>query len=141
MKRRSTPPAAAPADDEPPPTPGPPVFLLDTIGELTTAYLLADAVFMGRSLAPMGGSNPLEPVAAGKPTVIGPHHEHFEDIVTTLSAGGALVVSADPMRVIAGWIGDSVARKAVVRAGRNALAAHRGASARTAGLVLGILAA
>ena len=140
MKRRSTPPAAAPADDEPPPTPGPPVFLLDTIGELTTAYLLADAVFMGRSLAPMGGSNPLEPVAAGKPTVIGPHHEHFEDIVTTLSAGGALVVSADPMRVIAGWIGDSVARKAVVRAGRNALAAHRGASARTAGLVLGILA-
>ena len=88
----------------------------------------------------MGGSNPLEPVAAGKPTVIGPHHEHFEDIVTTLSAAGALEVSDEPMRVITEWIRDSAARKAVVRAGKNALAAHRGTSARTAGLVLRSLA-
>ncbi|MYD14644.1 MAG: hypothetical protein F4X00_13675 [Gemmatimonadetes bacterium] len=120
--------------------PDPPVFLLDTIGELTTAYLLAEAVFVGRSLAPMGGSNPLEPVAAGKPTTIGPHHEHFEDIVTTLSAAGALEVSDEPMRVIAKWIRDSAARKAVVRAGKRALSAQRGVSARTAGLVLGALA-
>ena len=140
MRRRSEAPGAAPANHAPPPTPDPPVLLLDTIGELATAYHLADAVFVGRSLAPMGGSNPLEPVAAGKPSVIGPHHEHFADIVTTLSATGALEVSAEPMRVIAGWIGDAVTRKAVVRAGRRALAAHSGASARTAGLVLGIVA-
>ena len=140
MRRRSTAPGAPPGNDAPPPTPDPPVFLLDTIGELTTAYLLADAVFVGRSLAPMGGSNPLEPVAAGKPTVIGPHHEHFEDIVTTLSAAGALEVSDEPMRVITEWVRDSAARKAVVRAGKNALAAHRGTSARTAGLVLASLA-
>ena len=43
------------------------VFLLDTIGELPAAYLLADAVFVGRSLVPMGGSNPLEPAALGRP--------------------------------------------------------------------------
>ena len=140
MRRRSTAPAPTPANDPPPPTPDPPVFLLDTIGELTTAYLLADAVFVGRSLAPMGGSNPLEPIAAGKPTVIGPHHEHFQDIVTTLSAAGALEVSDEPMRVIAKWIRDSAARKAVVRAGKRALSAHRGVSARTAKLILGILA-
>lgn len=139
MRRRSKPPDSPPGSDAPPPTPDPPVFLLDTIGELTTAYVLADAVFVGRSLAPMGGSNPLEPVAAGKPTVIGPHHEHFEDIVTTLSAAGALEVSDEPMRVIAKWIRDSAARKAVVRAGSRALSAQRGVSARTAGLVLGIL--
>ena len=89
----------------------------------------------------MGGSNPLEPIGAGKPTVIGPHHEHFHDIVATLSAEGALEVSAEPMRVIAGWIADGAAQKAVVRAGRRALSAHRGVSARTAGLVLRILAA
>ena len=140
IRRRSMAPDTPPGNDAPPPAPGPPVFLLDTIGELATAYLLADAVFVGRSLAPMGGSNPLEPVAAGKPTVIGPHHEHFEDIVTTLSASGALEVSAEPMRVIARWLGDAVTRKVVVRAGRRALAAQRGTSARTAGLVLGILA-
>ena len=44
----------------------PSVFLLDTIGELPAAYLLADAVFVGRSLVPMGGSNPLEAVRAGQ---------------------------------------------------------------------------
>lgn len=133
MPRRST---AAKA----PPATRPPVFLLDTIGELTTAYHLADAVFVGRSLAPMGGSNPLEPVAAGKPTVIGPHHEHFADIVNTLASGGAIEVSAEPMRAIARWIDDANAREAAVRAGGQALAAHRGASARTAGLVLETLA-
>ena len=140
MMRRSEAPGAVPAKRAPPPTPGPPVFLLDTIGELATAYTLADAVFVGRSLTPMGGSNPLEPIAAGKPTVIGPHHEHFEDIVTTLSAAGALAVSGEPMRVIAQWVGDATTRKAVVRAGRRALAAHRGAAARTARLVVRILA-
>ena len=140
MRRRSGA-TATPPGGPPQAAPTPPVFLLDTIGELATAYHLADAVFVGRSLAPMGGSNPLEPVAAGKPTVIGPHHEHFEEIVTTLSAESALVVSDEPMRVIAGWIADGAARKAVVRAGKQALSAHSGVSARTAQLVLGILAA
>ena len=139
MRRRSAA-TATPPGGTPRAAPNPPIFLLDTIGELATAYHLADAVFVGRSLAPMGGSNPLESVAAGKPTVIGPHHEHFEEIVTTLSAEGALVVSGEPMRVIAGWIADGAARKAVVRAGSRALSAHSGVSARTAQLVLGILA-
>ena len=66
----------------------PGVFLLDTIGELPAAYALADAAFVGRSLVPMGGSNPLEPVAVGKPAVIGPHHENFAGVVAELVAGG-----------------------------------------------------
>lgn len=139
MRRRSSASGPAPASAGSAPTPHPPVFLLDTIGELTTAYLLADAVFVGRSLTPMGGSNPLEPVAAGRPTVIGPHHEHFDEVVAALSAAGALAVSAEPMRVISGWIGDAASRKAVVRAGSRALSAHRGVSARTADLVVRIL--
>ena len=47
MRRRSKVPVPAPAADGPPSTPAPSVFLLDTIGELATAYLLADAVFVG----------------------------------------------------------------------------------------------
>ena len=132
MARRS---AGAPGSG-----PGEDVFLLDTIGELAAAYLLADAVFVGRSLAPMGGSNPLEPVAAGKPTVIGPHHEHFEDIVATLASYGALEVSREPMRVIQRWLTDPRAREDAVVAGERALAAHRGVAARTAELVLELVA-
>ena len=148
MRRRSAAPGApqAPASSHRsatsgtlPAGDGPNVFLLDTLGELTAAYLLADAVFVGRSLVPMGGSNPLEPVAAGKPTVIGPHHEHFEGIVTTLAASGAIAVSAEPMKVIRRWMADPAAREAIVLAGESALARNSGVSTRTAELVLGIL--
>ena len=117
----------------------PGVFLLDTIGELPAAYLLADAVFVGRSLVPMGGSNPLEPVALGKPAVIGPHHENFAGVVAELVAAGGLVVSDDPMAVIAGWLEDPGAAQAVVEGGREALERNRGSAERAVGGVAGLL--
>ena len=118
----------------------PGVFLLDTIGELPAAYLLADAVFVGRSLVPMGGSNPLEAVALGKPAVIGPHHENFAGVVAELVAEGGLVVSEDPMAVIAGWLEDPVAALGVVAGGRAALERNRGSAGRAVGGVVSALA-
>ncbi len=117
----------------------PDVFLLDTIGELGAAYLLADAVFVGRSLSPMGGSNPLEPVALGKPTVIGPHHENFAGIVADLVAEGGVVVSARPMAVIARWLENPAAGETVAAGGSRAMARHRGTAVSTAERVLGLL--
>ena len=116
----------------------PRVFLLDTLGELPAAYLLADAVFVGRSLVPMGGSNPLEAVALGKPAVIGPHHENFAGVVAELVAEGGLVVSEDPMAVIAGWLEDPVAALGVVAGGRVALERNRGSAARAVGGVVSV---
>ena len=114
----------------------PRVFILDTLGELAAAYLLADAVFVGRSLAPMGGSNPIEPVALGKPAVIGPHHENFAGVVAELVREGGLAVSAKPMAVIEAWLGDEAARKAVVAGGALALERNRGSAERAAARVL-----
>ncbi len=115
------------------------VFLLDTLGELTMAYRLADAVFVGRSLVPMGGSNPLESVTLGKPTVIGPHHENFRGVVQALLEDDGIVVSSDPMRVIRGWLTDSVARDIVVKGGMRAIKRNSGASERTARELLKVL--
>ena len=117
----------------------PSVFLLDTLGELSTAYLLADAVFVGRSLGPMGGSNPLEAVALDKPAVTGPHHEHFAGVVAELERDGGIVVSADPMAVIERWIADPNAAAAVQRGARRAMARHRGVARSTAARVLQLL--
>ena len=117
----------------------PSVFLLDTIGELPAAYLLADAVFVGRSLAPMGGSNPLEAVALGKPAAIGPYHENFAGVVAELVAAEGLVVSADPMAVISRWLEDPVAVDRVVAGGRGALERNRGSAERAAEGVLSAL--
>ena len=114
----------------------PRVFLLDTLGELPTAYLLAEAVFVGRSLAPMGGSNPLEAVALDKPVVTGPHHEHFAGVVAELEREGGVVVSAEPMEVIRRWIADPNAAATVREGARRAMARHRGVARSTAARVL-----
>ncbi len=56
------------------------VLLLDTLGELSGLFALADAVFVGGTLARKGGHNILEPAYFGKPIVIGPHMENFREI-------------------------------------------------------------
>ena len=69
----------------------PGVLLLDTIGELSGAFSMADVVFVGGSIAPRGGHNILEPAACGVPIVTGKHMENFEAIARDFADGGALV--------------------------------------------------
>jgi tetraacyldisaccharide 4'-kinase len=69
----------------------PGVLLLDTIGELSGAFSMADVVFVGGSIAPRGGHNILEPAACGVPIVTGKHMENFEAIARDFAGGGALV--------------------------------------------------
>ncbi len=57
------------------------VLVVDTVGELFGLYSVSDAVFVGGSLANIGGHNPLEPLVFGKPTAIGPFYHNFTDIV------------------------------------------------------------
>jgi len=53
------------------------LVLWDTFGELNSAYANATAVFVGGSLAPLGGQNFLEPLINGVIPVIGPSWENF----------------------------------------------------------------
>lgn len=115
------------------------LFLLDTMGELELAYTLADVAIVGRSFAPMGGSDPIPPVAAGCATIIGPNHENFADVVSALAAGGGITVTDTPMGAAARLLEDGDARRRMARNGRRVIEEHRGASARTAGLVLELL--
>ena len=56
------------------------VLLLDTVGELAGLYRASDLVFVGGSLVPTGGHNPLEPAACMVPVLFGPHMENFREI-------------------------------------------------------------
>ncbi|MEE8367649.1 MAG: 3-deoxy-D-manno-octulosonic acid transferase [Thermoanaerobaculia bacterium] len=58
------------------------VLLLDSLGELAPLYELARAVFIGGTLAPKGGHNPLEAARHGVPIAIGPSMENFREIAT-----------------------------------------------------------
>jgi 3-deoxy-D-manno-octulosonic-acid transferase len=68
------------------------VFLLDSIGELASAYSLATAAFIGGSLVPAGGHNPLEAAQFGVPVAMGTSTENFRGIVETLRAQEAILV-------------------------------------------------
>lgn len=69
-------------------------FVIDTMGELQRYYAAGDAAFVGGSLEPIGGHNPLEPAALSKPVLFGPHMFNFADISRQLlQAGAALEVA------------------------------------------------
>jgi 3-deoxy-D-manno-octulosonic-acid transferase len=61
-----------------------PVILIDRMGILASLYAKASIAFMGGSLRPYGGHNPLEPALAGVPVVFGPHMEEQRDAAELL---------------------------------------------------------
>jgi 3-deoxy-D-manno-octulosonic-acid transferase len=71
------------------------VVLWDTFGELTQAYILAKAVFVGGSLAPLGGQNFLEPLMYGVVPVIGPSWENFAWVGKEIIYKNLLQIGAD----------------------------------------------
>ena len=71
------------------------VILWDTFGELTKAYILAKAVFVGGSLAPLGGQNFLEPLMYGVVPVIGPSWENFAWVGREIIHKNLLQIGAD----------------------------------------------
>lgn len=73
----------------------PGALLLDSIGELSSLFSLADVVFMGGTLAARGGHNVLEPALVARPVIAGPHMENFADIAADFHAAGALVEVRD----------------------------------------------
>jgi 3-deoxy-D-manno-octulosonic-acid transferase len=70
------------------------IVLLDTIGELASVYSLATVAFIGGSLFPTGGHNPLEPAQFAVPIVMGPHYANFRAIAEDLLAHDALRIAA-----------------------------------------------
>lgn len=67
------------------------ILLLDTIGELVNAYAASDIAFVGGSLVPVGGHNPLEPAALGLPVIFGPHMFNAKESAEGLLACGGAV--------------------------------------------------
>jgi 3-deoxy-D-manno-octulosonic-acid transferase len=80
------------------------VLLVDSIGELSSLYRLADGVFVGGSLVPSGGHNILEPAAFGKVAVFGPSMDNFGEISSQFVAAGAAVQVESPEDAGVAWI-------------------------------------
>ncbi len=65
------------------------VYVADTVGELGLIFRSAGVVFMGKSLAPGGGQNPIEPAKLGCAVLFGPHVDNFNEVFNELAAAKA----------------------------------------------------
>ncbi|HEX8118905.1 MAG TPA: hypothetical protein VF521_16625, partial [Pyrinomonadaceae bacterium] len=125
------------------------VILLDSIGELRAVYPLADVVFVGGSVAPVGGHNVLEPALDARAVVTGPHTSNFKSIVAALLERDALVqlphaedrqtAARGLARALRELLEDDVKRRRTGERARAVLEANRGATARTVELLAPLL--
>lgn len=121
---------------------GGPLFILDSIGELSAAYSLADVAIVGRSTNGMGGSNPIEPAALGCAVLIGPDHGNFSEPVRVIEAAGGLrVVQPDRIATAAVDLARAPeAARAMASKAQAAVVASQGATDRTVSVVRRALA-
>jgi len=111
------------------------VVLGDTMGELRKFYSLAAVTFVGRSLVPMGGSDPMEVAALGKPVVVGPHTENFRMPVEAFQAVDAIRIletAGDLAPVVGGLLGDPALAGELGKRARAVVVRNQGATMRTA---------
>ncbi len=110
------------------------VWLGDTMGELPRWYRQADLCFVGGSLASVGGHNPLEAMAFGKPVLFGPHTQNFEPLYEAIAASGAgvRVPSAEALAdQVRRAYHDPAPFLAMGRQGEAMVRQHQGATRRT----------
>ncbi len=119
------------------------VFLLDTIGELRAAYSLADVCIVGRSFTgELYGSDMMEPIALGKPTIIGPHFADFADTMKALTDAGGIIVTAPgstPGDAAAELLQNKTLANQLAAAGRAVILSRQGSTKRHAKLLLELL--
>jgi 3-deoxy-D-manno-octulosonic-acid transferase len=114
------------------------IVLLDTMGELAAAYQLSLVVVMGGTFAPIGGHNLLEPAAAGRPVLFGPHIGQWKAVAEELvAAGGAMAIGseAELAGALQRLLADGGARQRMGDAARAYVHSQQGATARTLAIV------
>jgi 3-deoxy-D-manno-octulosonic-acid transferase len=117
------------------------VFVLDTIGDLASMYGLATVAFVGGSLVPKGGHNPLEPAQFAVPVVMGPSFENFREVVEGMRAADAIrIVSAGMLaEMLIAMLRNTKDARSLGERGRAMFETQAGATARTVQALMELL--
>jgi 3-deoxy-D-manno-octulosonic-acid transferase len=110
------------------------VYIADTMGELGLIYRLAPVVFVGGSLIPHGGQNPIEPAKLGAVIVHGPHVDNFAEIYGALDAAHGAEPVNDSSQLVAAFaklLNHPQARAHVAENAKATVEAQSGALERT----------
>ena len=114
------------------------ILLVDTLGEMLTFYALADLVFVGGSLVPIGGHNVLEASLMEKPVVFGSYMNNFKEISSLLLNEGAGLVVNDRLELLEAvrqLLADAARRADMGRAGASLLERNAGATDKTVAVI------
>ncbi len=110
------------------------VVLLDTMGELTAFYGLADLAFVGGSLVAVGGHNIIEPAAMGCPVLFGDQLQNFtaaRDLLVENGVGFTVRDGSELTACCLELLGDPERRSQVGEAAQRLIATNRGAAVKT----------
>jgi 3-deoxy-D-manno-octulosonic-acid transferase len=109
------------------------VLIGDAMGRLFELYALAHVAFVGGTLVPHGGHNPIEPAALGLPVVVGEHDFNFADVTALFERAGCLHRVRDAPTLadqVARLLENPSARAAEGDVARQVVADNRGAVER-----------
>ncbi len=121
----------------------PEVVLLDSLGDLAGLYRLAAAAFIGGTLVPTGGHNPLEAARFGVPVAVGPSMHNFREMAEAFDDASAWRRVAGVGELAAAWrewLDDPEAARAVGGRALRLVEENRGALARTLEMLEPVLA-
>ena len=104
------------------------IYIADTLGEMDSLFSVADIVFLGGSLKPLGGHNPVEPAAHGLPILTGPHVFKNAAEFSGLRDAGVVteIANAEELASSARSIAEDAARRATIAAAARRYAAETG---------------
>jgi 3-deoxy-D-manno-octulosonic-acid transferase len=110
------------------------IWLGDTMGELGHWYARASLCFIGGTLVPIGGHNPLEALSIGKPVLYGPHTQNAAEVyaaITSTQAGQSIPSAKEALNTAAQWLTQADALQQRGQAALAFVAAQQGSSATT----------
>jgi 3-deoxy-D-manno-octulosonic-acid transferase len=102
------------------------VVLIDTLGELMDFYAASDVAFVGGSLVPHGGHNPLEPLALGLPVISGEAVFNFAEIYAAMQSKGLVKMVNDAPSLAEAVLMSAQEQEDAADRGAAFLAEHRG---------------
>ena len=117
------------------------VFLGDSLGEMFAYLAASDLVLIGGSLPVLGGQNPIEACASGRPVFFGPHMFNFHQTARALLAAsvGEEITSAGQWFEKGAWLLQQPALyQARAEAARAFALTHQGATAKTGRFLEGL---
>ncbi|HEY3762302.1 MAG TPA: 3-deoxy-D-manno-octulosonic acid transferase [Verrucomicrobiae bacterium] len=114
-------------------------LLVNTTGELRFFYEYATIVFVGKSMTAMGGQNPIEPGAAGKPMLFGPNMQNFAEIAQSFVSDRGAIQVRDPETLgknIVKLLSDEKFRAEIGQNARRVVSKNLGAVERTEQMIV-----